>query len=641
MEETRRIALYARVSSQHQADEATIQSQVAVLKDRITADGFTLDDVLVFLDDGYSGASLQRPALERLRDLAFVGGIDCLYVHSPDRLARKFVVQIVLLEELTKRRVEVVFLNQPCAAASPEANLLLQFQGMIAEYERSNILERTRRGRRFSAKQGRVSVLGQAPYGYRYVSKSDGDGTARYDVVLDEARVVRDLFRWVGIEGLTLGAAARRLTEQQVPTRTAAPRWRRTTLRRILLNPAYYGEAHWGKTRVEERSAEHRPRRGEPQTPRREKVSRPTAPSEQEIIPVPPLVNRDLFDAAAERLEDNRLHQRTRQTGPSFLLSGLLVCGCCGSAYIGRRHRRSGKSHVYYRCLGTDKYRHGGEAICQNAAVGADLEETIWNDACELLADPERLRAELQRRQQATPTATDDRTSLRKSIAGLKRQLARLMNMYEAGFLDKNEFTARAQRVKDRLTREQRADAEQRQADAQSHENQSLLSDFEQIASQLKTRIDNADFTTKRTILTLLIKRIEIGAEQIHIVYKVQPRPFAPSPNRGCLQHRLKFLCAAERGWTPIRDTHRDGQGAARSAAQSLRSRLTGTSIDHRGSGGTTSRLFHTIAHVQPRTTTRVKKANWLLGRARNEAKVQQTANRINVHCYLKAVKSL
>ena len=547
MEETRRIALYARVSSQRQVDEATIESQVAALKERIAADGFGLADELVFLDDGYSGTRLQRPALERLRDLAYLGGIDRLYVHSPDRLARKFVLQVILLEELDKRRVEVVFLNQPYAAASPEANLLQQFQGMIAEYEHSNILERTRRGRRFGAKQGRVSVLGQAPYGYRYVTKSDGDGTARYDVVLDEARVVRDLFRWVGLEGLTLGAAARRRTDQQVPTRTAAPRWNRTTLRGILLNPAYYGEAHWGKTRVEERPDDHRPRRGEPQSPRREKVSRPTAPSEQEIIPVPALVSRDLFETAAERLEENRLHQRTRQTGPSFLLSGLVVCGCCGSAYIGRRHRRSGKSHVYYRCLGTDTYRHGGEALCQNAAAGIDLEETIWNDVCELLKDPDRLRAELQRRQQATPATDDDLATLRTSITGLKRQLARLLDMYETGFLDKDEFTARAQRVKDRLSREERAYAERRHAAEQSQENQALLADFEQIASELRARIDQADFTTKRTVLALLLKHIEVAAEQIHIVYKVQPPPFAHSPTRGCLQHRLKFLCAAER----------------------------------------------------------------------------------------------
>ena len=546
MDETRRIALYARVSSQHQADEATIESQVDAIKQRIAADGFGLDAELIFLDDGHSGATLLRPALERLRDLAYTGGIDRLYVHSPDRLARKFMNQAVLLDELAKRHVEVVFLNQPIEV-SPESNLLLQMQGMIAEYERAKILERTRRGRRFSARQGRISVLGQAPYGYRYVPKHQGDGEARYDLVLDEVSVVRDLFRWVALEGLSLGEVARRLTSQQVPTRTGAPRWNRTTLRGILLNPAYYGEAHWGKTRVEERSANHRPSRGHPQTPRREKVSRPTKPSEQEIIAVPALISRDLFDAAAERLAENRQHQRTRQNGPSFLLSGLLTCDCCGSAYVGRRHRRPGKSHVYYRCLGTDKYRHGGDALCKNTAVPEAVEEQVWKDVCELLQDPERIRAELLRRQQGSPTATADTESLQTSIARLKRQLSRLMEMYETGYLDKAEFADRAQRVKDRLAREERAFAEQRQADQQAEENQEILANFEQFAREIHAKINQADFATKRTILSLLIKSVKVGNEQIHIVYKVQPRPFVPSPERGSLQHRLKFQAFASR----------------------------------------------------------------------------------------------
>ena len=547
MDETRRIALYARVSSQHQADEATIESQVAALEQRIAADGFALDAELVFRDDGHSGATLLRPALERLRDLAYAGGIDRLYVHSPDRLARKFVHQAVLMDELTKRRVEVVFLNQPTTGSSPEADLLLQMQGMIAEYERAKILERTRRGRRFNARQGKVSVLGQAPYGYRYVSKRDGDGEARYDPVLDEVRVVRDLFRWVALEGLSLGAAARRLTDQNVPTRTGAPHWNRTTLRGILLNPAYYGEAHWGKTRVEERSADHRPSRGQPPTPRREKVARPTALDQREIIPVPALIGRDLFDAAAERLTENQKHQRTRQTGPSFLLSGLLVCDRCGSAYIGRRQRRpGGKTHVYYRCLGTDKYRHGGRALCDNRAVAETAEEQVWQDVCELLRDPGRLRADLQRRQQETPTATAG-ASARTSIAGLKRQLARLMDMYETGYLDKDEFADRARRVKERLAREERAFAEQRQADQQTDENRAILADFEQFAREIRARIDRADFATRRMVLGLLVKTIKVGDEQIHIVYKVQPLPFVPSPEGGRLQHRLKFQACASR----------------------------------------------------------------------------------------------
>jgi site-specific DNA recombinase len=547
MEQTRRIALYARVSSQRQADEATIQSQLAALKQRIVTDGFTIDDELVFQDDGCSGASLQRPALERLRDLAYAGGIDQLYVHSPDRLARKFVHQAVLLEEFAKRHVEVVFLNQPITEASPETNLLLQMQGMIAEYEREKILERTRRGRRFRARQGHVSVLGQAPYGYRYVPKHQGDGAARYDLVFDEVRVVRDLFRWIGLEGLTLGMAAQRLTSQHVPTRTGAARWNRNTLRGILLNPAYYGEAHWGKTRVQERSSNPRARRGQPQTPRREKVSRPTLPSEQEIIRVPALIGRDLFDAVAERLAENRQHQRTRSTGPSFVLSGLLVCGRCGSAYIGRRHRRPGKSHVYYRCLGSDKYRHGGEALCRNASVRASVEQDVWNDVCELLQNPQRLRAERQRRQEPTSSTTADASSLRGSITRLKRQLSRLMDLYETGYLEKDEFAVRGERLKERLRRAEGAYAEQRQAEQQTEANQALLANFEQFAQQVRASLDQADFATKRTILSVLIKSIEVGDEQIHIVYKVQPLPFVPSPERGCLQHCLKFRTFASR----------------------------------------------------------------------------------------------
>lgn len=549
MDATRRIALYARVSSQHQAADATIQSQIAALQTRIAADGFRLDPELIFADDGHSGAILQRPALERLRDLAYAGGIDRLYIHSPDRLARKLVHQALLLEEFAKRHVEVVFLNQPTTNTA-EDNLLLNMQGMIAEYEREKILERTRRGRRYSAQQGRISVLGKAPYGFRYVGKQDGDGEARYDLVLNEVRVVRALFRWVAIEGLSLGDAARRLTQQQAPTRSGAPRWSRNTVRRILRNPAYYGEAHWGKTRQEERSSPQRPSRGHPETPRRQKVARPTPASEQEIIRVPALIERDLFDAAAERLDENRRRQRTRQNGPSFLLSGLLVCAGCGSAYIGRRHRsRAGRALVYYRCIGTDKRRHGGEALCDNRAAPEALDEQVWKDVCELLRDPQRIQAELQRRQQAMPSAHHAETdSLRRSIAGLKRQLSRLSDMYENGYVDKDEFSDRAKRVKDRLEREQRAFDKQRQAKQQSQENHEILGNFAEFAHDMQARIDSADFKTKRTIMSLLIKKIAIGAHTTHIVYKVDTRPFVHSPEKGSLPHCNRRLCAAERG---------------------------------------------------------------------------------------------
>src|SRR5216684_4072731 len=149
-----RIGLYARVSSDRQAEEQTIGSQLAALRQRIEADGGHVEGELEFLDDGYSGSTLLRPAMERLRDQVAQGALDRLYVHSPDRLARNFAYQVVLIDEFRCAGLDVVFLNH-AIGESPESDLLLQMQGMIAEYERAKIRERVRRGKLHAARSGR------------------------------------------------------------------------------------------------------------------------------------------------------------------------------------------------------------------------------------------------------------------------------------------------------------------------------------------------------------------------------------------------------------------------------------------------------------------------------------------------------
>src|SRR6266851_2499829 len=175
-------AIYARVSSEQQAEDHTIASQVAALRARVADDGLALSAEREFLDEGYSGATLVRPVLEQVRDLIAAGGIDRLYVHSPDRLARRYAYQALLLDEFQAAGVKVVFLNH-ALGQSPEDELLLQVQGMMAEYERAKILERSRRGKRHGAQAGVVSVLSGAPYGYRYIRKDEGGGAARYEIV--------------------------------------------------------------------------------------------------------------------------------------------------------------------------------------------------------------------------------------------------------------------------------------------------------------------------------------------------------------------------------------------------------------------------------------------------------------------------
>src|SRR3954451_7125664 len=157
-------AIYARVSSDRQTADKTIASQLAALEARLAREGLRVAPEHRFVDEGFSGATLVRPALERLRAAAAAGALDRVYVHSPDRLARRYAYQVLLVDELRRAGVEVVFLNRPIGT-SAEDDLLLQVQGMVAEYERAKILERSRRGKRHAALAGSLNVFSTAPYG--------------------------------------------------------------------------------------------------------------------------------------------------------------------------------------------------------------------------------------------------------------------------------------------------------------------------------------------------------------------------------------------------------------------------------------------------------------------------------------------
>ena len=201
------VAFYARVSSEAQARDNTIASQIAALKERIEADGFVLEPEHGYADDGHSGTSLVRPGLEKLRDAVAAGRVERIYVHAPDRLARRHAYQVLLVEEFQRAGAEMIFLNRPIGS-TPEDALLLQVQGIVAEYERAKLLERARRGRRYAARSGAVSALCSAPFGYRYISRAEGDGVARFEIVEDEARIVRQVFAWVAGDRLGWGGYA-------------------------------------------------------------------------------------------------------------------------------------------------------------------------------------------------------------------------------------------------------------------------------------------------------------------------------------------------------------------------------------------------------------------------------------------------
>ncbi|HYU74738.1 MAG TPA: recombinase family protein [Ktedonobacteraceae bacterium] len=533
---TIQVALYARVSSEQQNEARTIDSQVADLRARIAGQGLVLPSELEFVDNGYSGATLIRPALERLRDVAGAGGIDQLYVHCPDRLARNYAHQVLLLEEFLRAGVEVIFLNRE-VGQTPEDQLLLQVQGMISEYERAKILERSRRGKRHAAQVGRVSVLSCAPYGYRYVSAWDGAGEARFEIVLEEARVVRQIFEWVGRERCSIGEVQRRLNAAREQTRTGKTVWDRATIWGILKNPAYKGEAAFGKTAVEPLRPRLRAQRGRSLQPKKA-YSTHDVPLEQWLhIPVPALVDGALFETVAEQLQENRQRARVSQRGARYLLQGLLVCACCGYAFYGkpispsaRKHHE--RSYAYYRCIGSDAYRFGGVRLCWNKQLRTDLvDEAVWEEVCRLLEHPERLEQEYRRRLLQQEQTPDELRNLEVRIGRLRQGVARLIDSYAEGLIDKEEFEPRVMRMRERLKQMEEQAQQVKDEAGMERELTLILSRLDEFAARVTNELHEADWLSRRDIIRALVKRVEIDQEQVRVVFRVNPPPASLPPS--------------------------------------------------------------------------------------------------------------
>lgn len=533
-------ASYARVSSEQQAEANTVASQIAALHARVAEDGLALPEERQFVDEGYSGATLIRPALERLRDLIAAGGVDRLYVHSPDRLARKYAYQVLLIDEFQRAGVEVIFLNRELGR-TPEDDLLLQVQGMVAEYERAKILERSRRGKRHAAHSGEVSVLSTAPYGYLYVRKHESGAEGRFEILLEEARVVRQVFAWVGRDRLSIGEVVRRLNHARERTRTGKTVWDRTTVWGMLKNPAYMGQAAFGKTRVGPLQPRLRAQRGGSLQPRRAYSTNDVPREEWIAVPVPALVSEELFAAVQVQLEENRRRARQGQRGARYLLQGLVLCQHCGYAYYGKPVSSSAakgkvRDYAYYRCIGTDAYRFGGERVCHNPQVRTDLlDVTVWQEVCALLGDPQRVEHEYRRR--LAPPDTDERSGVERQLGKLRQGLARLIDSYAEGLIEKAEFEPRIGRLRQRIAALEEQAQQLAQAETLHDDLRVIIGRLDEFAERVKGGLAEADWPTRRELIRAVVKRVEIGQEEVNVVFRVSPDPFVERPDRGVLQH--------------------------------------------------------------------------------------------------------
>ena len=423
---------------------------------------------------------------------------------------------------------------------------MLQFQGMIAEYERAQILERSRRGKRHRAKAGQVSVLCAAPYGYRYIRKTS-EALARYEIDAAEAEVVRLVYHKYTVGGLSIGAIARLLHGMGVPTRRRV-RWERSVVWAILRNPAYKGTACFNKTQVGPRQKATKPFRLSGRAVHGEKSSNHERPRDEWIeIPVPAIVGEETFALAAERLADNKRFASRRTIEPS-IVQGLVSCRKCGYALSRTSARTSARKIHYYRCLGSDAWRHLGGAVCDSRPIRQDLlDQIVWQEVIHLMEDPTLIRAELDRRLDAARAAEPTKRrqeALERELTRIRKSMERLLTAYQEDLLSLDELRCRMPELR---AREQSMQAERQAILDQAADQISFLRLAETLTAflqRLRQSAETLEIAERQKVVRLLVKEVLVNNDTITIRHSIPAQPTppdgggAPPPSTGKLRVR-------------------------------------------------------------------------------------------------------
>jgi site-specific DNA recombinase len=518
-----RVAVYARVSTTRQAQAQTIEQQLDRLRAAAAERGWVLEERHVYRDDGYSGASLGRPGLDRLRDHAALADLDVVLVTAPDRLARNYVHQVLLIEELATHGCGVEFLDRPMSS-DPHDQLLLQIRGAVAEYERTLIAERMRRGRQAKLRAGTLLPWTTPPFGYRLDPERPRDAAA-VRVEPGEAVLVAQLFDWYLEPQATVCRLARRLTELGVATTRGKPWWNAASVRGILRNPAYTGRALTNRTQV----APARQRKSA-MLPAGPGVSHAPRPAEDWIeVPVPPIVSEEIFAQVQAKLDANQ-QSAPRNTRHEYLLRALVSCGACR---LSCSARQSAAGYRYYLCRGrTDPLRVAQGQRCTTRYIPAgQLDELVWADLCALLTDPAQVAHALARARGGAwlPQELQARqATTRKALGQLDRQQQRLLDAYLAQVIGLDEL----QRKRHELDRRHATlAAQQRQLDAaaeQRLELSAVADGIERFCQTIRAGLATATFTQRRQLAELLIDRVVVTDGEVEIRYVLPTSPDGP-----------------------------------------------------------------------------------------------------------------
>ncbi len=531
--EKKLIAVYARVSTARQEEEKTIETQLSAVREFAKENGYAI--VKEYIDDGWSGDILVRPQLDQLRQDAKEKIWQAVLAYDPDRLARRYSYQELVMDELREAGIEVLFVTTP-VPRNGEEKILQGVKGLFAEYERAKIAERFRLGKIRVAKEGHV--IGTAPYGYTYVLRRDKEH-GYYEINENEARIVRKIFPWIAIEGLTIRKVIRRLKEKGVkPQRGHREVWSTGTLCHLLRNEAYVGNAYYGKTFS---VAPEHPLKTEKYRKDKKSSTRRKPRSEWIKISVPAIIDKDLFDLAQNKLKKNFELSRRNQKH-SYLLTGKIWCAC-GFRRSGHTYREG--KYVYYRCT-QRQHTFPLPPTCREKEInGAVADKLVWNKLVSLMSSPrllsDQIKRFVEREHGKGSESTADIEAMKQEVSGLKEEESRYTKAYGAGLFTIEQLAEFAGPLKERiaLLNEQIMKAE---SDRKENSGVTLPQPYEveTFAKAAAQKLHDLDFVTKQAILRNVVDKI-VGSHNELRVYGFIPVASGAGPSL-CSSHRYNVL---------------------------------------------------------------------------------------------------
>ena len=512
-----RAALYARVSTDQQAEKYGLEAQRQLLQQYAITRQYAVvpDGALAVFADDESGGTLDRPAWRRVEALIDAGGVQLLVALDPDRLSRDLVDMLTVERRLQGRGVGLEFVHAHFDA-SPQGRAFFQVRGVFAELERSVINERMVRGKREKARQGRVVNPGTLP---TWLRSLDGGQTVQLDQTW--APVVRDMFRWYVEDGLTLRGIAARLTAQGIRTPSGGAVWQPSVVRGWLTNRAAKGD--FVQFRYE--AVAPRKRKITTRGPHPRKSSMRERPEDEWAhVAVPAVVGDAVWAMAQERLQQNQKQAR-RNGRRTYLLRGLILCGTCGrrmtGVYTGQRHGR------VYRCSGrVHGARVDGSGACRMRDVPADWAEHVtWERVARLLQDPAALAAELHR-QRTAPLVADAASTQewQRRLEEIRREMNRLADAYQKGIFPEDLVAEKMNGLRADWDRIKALESHARDRDAQQALDQSRQERVLDFARRIGEGLSTVDAAGQQRVLQLVLQDVVASDEQltIHAVFPVE-----------------------------------------------------------------------------------------------------------------------